>query len=185
MGKVSYSMGVSLDGYFEDADGNFEWSRPDAELHRIANQEARQSAAFLFGRHLYELMEGYWPAADGREDLPAVEAEFARIYVSTPRIVFSDTLERAADGVRIVRSADAIAEARRLKEETEGLLAVGGAGLATSLIDLIDEFRLFVHPILVGGGKRFFPPVSEKLSLRLAENRTLSSGAVYLRYERT
>ena len=184
MGRLIYSMNVSLDLYIEDAAGTFAWSAPDEEAHRMANEEARESAAFLYGRRLYELMEGYWPAAAAGGDLPEVEAEFARIYVDTPRIVFSDTLESVSEGARLVRSADARREVERLKREEDGPLNLGGAGLAASLADLIDEFRMFVNPILVGGGKPFFPERAEHFALRLAENRTLASGTIFLRYER-
>jgi dihydrofolate reductase len=184
MGKVIYSMGVSLDGYIEDASGGFAFAAPDEEMHRLANEHARQASAFLFGRRLYELMEGAWPAAVHQDDLPDVEAEFARIYVETPRIVFSDTLERVAERARLVRSGDAVAEVTRLKEESDGNLDLGGAGLAASLIDLVDEVRLFVAPVAVGGGKPFLPQRRERLDLRLCEHRTFATGAVYLRYER-
>lgn len=184
MGKVVYGMGVSLDGFVEDASGGFGWAEPAEDAHRLANEQAQEAAAFLFGRRLYEIMEPYWPAAVHQEGLPEVEVEFARAYVETPRVVFSDTLERVAEGARLVGSRDAVAEVTRLKAEPGGSLDLGGATLAASLIDLIDEFRLFVHPVVVGGGKRFFPARREPLPLRLAETRTLSKGVVYLRYER-
>ena len=106
------------------------------------------------------------------------------MYVETPRIVFSDTLESVPEGVRLVRSGDAVAEVTRLKEETDGHLDVGGPGLAASLLDLIDEFRLVLLPAVVGGGKPFFPAGAAGLELRLAEHSAFASGAVYLRYER-
>ena len=184
MGKICYSMMVSLDGYVEDPDGSIEFSAPDDEVHRLANAHTREAAAFLFGRRMYEIMEEPWTVAAGRTDLPDVEAEFARIYSETPRIVFSDSLDDVSDGVRVVRSGDASAEVTRLKQETDGDLALGGAALAASLLELIDEFRLFVVPVVVGGGKPFFPP-GERLDLRLVEHRVFASGAVFLRYERT
>lgn len=184
MGKVIYSMGVSLDGFIEDASGGFDWSEPGDELHRLANEQAREAAAFLYGRRLYELMEGFWPTAEREGGLSQVEAEFARAYVETPKVVFSDTLERVGEGARLVRSRDAVAEVTRLKQQPGGHLDVGGAGLAASLVDLIDEFRLWVNPVVVGGGKRFFPAVRDTLPLTLTETRTFPDGVVYLRYER-
>jgi dihydrofolate reductase len=183
MGKVLYSMNVSLDGYIEDPKGSIEFSAPDDDVHRLENEQARQAAAFLFGRRLYEVMEEPWTTAASRDDLPDVEAEFARAYVETPRIVFSDTLQSVPEGVRLVRSNDAVAEVTRLKRQTEGELDLGGASLAASLVDLVDEFRLYVMPVVVGGGKPFFA-ARKKLRLRLAEHRAFASGAVYLRYER-
>ncbi|HEX8742098.1 MAG TPA: dihydrofolate reductase family protein [Thermoleophilaceae bacterium] len=184
MDRLIYSMGVSLDGYVEDARGDFGWSAPPEDVHRIANEEARAAAAFLFGRRMYELMESFWPAAAARGEGSEVELEFAHAYVETPRIVFSDTLEGVGDGARLVRSKDARAEVERLKEEAGGPLSVSGPGLAASLADLIDEFRLWVSPVVVGAGKPFFPEPPGPLRLRLAENRTCSEGVLYLRYER-
>jgi dihydrofolate reductase len=182
--RVVYGMGVSLDGYVEDPDGGFGWSAPDPEVHRIANVEVRDAAALLYGRRMYELMESFWPQAARRDDLPEVEAEFARAYVATPRIVFSDTLDRVGEGARLVRRADAVAEVRRLKAEAEGELGLGGAALAASLFDLIDEFRLWVSPVAVGGGTPFFPAGRPAVALRHAGTTTTSSGQVVLRYER-
>jgi dihydrofolate reductase len=184
MGRLIYSLGMSLDGYVVDADGTFDWSAPEEEAHRRANEEVRGAAALLFGRRMFELMEGHWPAAAERDDLPRVEAEFARAYVETPRIVFSDTLAAAPDGVRLVRSTDARAEVQRLKAETDGDLGLGGAGLAASLIDLIDEFRMWVSPVAVGGGTPFFPAGPGVRRLRLLEALALPEGSLYLRYER-
>jgi hypothetical protein len=130
MGEVLYSMNVSLDGYIEDPNASIGFSTPDDEVHRLENEQARQASAFLFGRRLYEVMEEPWMAAASRDDLPDVEAEFARAYVETPRIVFSDTLESVAEGVRLVRSNDAVAEVTRLKQQTKGELDLGGASPA-------------------------------------------------------
>jgi dihydrofolate reductase len=182
MGTLSYAMSISLDGYIEDPTGSIAFSEPDEEVHRFANQQARETAAFLFGRGLYDVMEDFWTAAE-RADGHEVEAEFAREYTATPRIVFSDSLTSVAPGCRLVRRADAVEEVTRLKEETDGDLAVGGAGLAASLLDLIDEFRLSVVPAFVGGGKPYVP-LGADLRLRLVEQRAFRSGTVYLRYAR-
>jgi dihydrofolate reductase len=176
-------MNVSLDGYVEDVNGSIEFTAPAADVFSLATEHVRQASAFLFGRRLYEVMEEPWTAAAQQDDLPPLEMEFAQLYLKTPRIVFSDTLESVPDGLRLVRSKDAVAEVRRLKEETKGYLQLGGPGLAASLVDLIDEFRLFVTPVVLGGGKPFFP-TGKRLNLRVAEHRALDSGVVYLRYER-
>jgi dihydrofolate reductase len=182
MGTLSYSMSMSLDGYIEDPTGDFAYAAPDEEVHRFANQQTRETAVLLFGRGLYEIMEEYWTDPE-RADGDEVEAEFAREYSATPRIVFSDTLESVAPGCRLVRRADAVDEVLRLKKETDGDLSIGGAGLAASLVDLIDEFRPTVMPACTGGGKPYFP-LGADLRLRLIEQRAFTSGAVYLRYER-
>lgn len=184
MGKLVYGMGVSLDGYIEDASGSFAWSRPDDEVHRLANEHARRAQAFVYGRRLYELMEGSWPQLAGRDDLPEVEAEFAKLYVDTPRIVVSDSLSSVAAGATLVRRDEAVAEVMRLKDDADGEIDVGGAELAAALIDLIDEFLLFVSPVAVGGGKPFFPRGHDRVDLELLEVRTFASGVVYLRYGR-
>jgi dihydrofolate reductase len=184
MGKVIYGMNVSLDGYIEDSSGSIEFSGPPADdVHRHWNEQTKAAAAVLYGRRLFETMDEHWTAAAMQDDLPDVEAEFARAYVDTPRFVFSDTLETVRSGVELVRSRDATAVVSRLKAETEGPLDVGGAGLAASLLDLIDEFRLVVLPVVVGSGKPFFPAGSE-LPLRLVDQKVFDSGAVYLAYVR-
>ena len=182
MGTLSYTMSISLDGYVEDVTGGIAFSEPDEEVHRFANQQTRETAALLFGRGLYEVMEEFWTAPE-RADGDEVEAEFAREYVATPRIVFSDSLESVAPGCRLVRRADAVEEVVRLKKETDGDLSVGGAGLAASLLDLIDEFRPSVVPAFLGGGTPYVPRGAD-VALRLVEQRTFRSGTVYLRYAR-
>jgi dihydrofolate reductase len=183
MAKLIYSMGVSLDGYIEDPEGSFAFAAPAEDVHRLANEQAREAQAFLFGRRTYELMEGYWTdAAAGRQEIDEVEAEFARAYVATPRIVFSDSLRSVPEGTRLVRRSEAREEVVRLKERPGGHLDIGGAALAASLVDLIDEFRMWIGPTAVGGGKPFFGP--GRLDLALAEARTMSGGVLWVRYER-
>ncbi len=122
MAKLVYSFITSLDGYIEDPDGSFAFAAPDEEVHRAANEQALAASALLFGRGLFEVMEEPWTAAAKRDDLPPVEAEFAKAYVATPRYVFSDTLERAPEGVQLVRRTEARAVVERLKRESEGEL---------------------------------------------------------------
>ena len=184
MGKVVYGMNVSIDGYIEDSSGSIAFSGPPADdVHRHWNEHTEAAAASLYGRRLFEVMDEHWTAAAMQDDLPDVEAEFARAYVGTPRFVFSDTLESVPSAVELVRSRDAVAVVSRLKDEIEGPLALGGAGLAASLLDLIDEFQLVVLPVVIGSGKPFFPAGSE-LPLRLVDHRVFDSGAVYLAYVR-
>src|ERR1700749_3351012 len=109
MGILSYAMSTSLDVYIEDETGDFSYAEPDEEFHRFANQQTREPAVMLMGRGLYEVMEEFWTASE-RGDGGEVEAEFAREYSATPRIVFSDSLESVAPGCRLVRRADAIDE---------------------------------------------------------------------------
>jgi dihydrofolate reductase len=184
MQKVIYSMGVSLDGFIAGPNGEIDWSAPDEELHRFHNQQTEELGAHLCGRRLYEAMV-YWETADQNPSASDYELEFARIWQSAPKIVFSTTLESVVGNARLVRSGLA-EEVARLKEEPGKDLSVGGAGLAAGLakLDLIDEYRLFVNPVVLGGGTRFFPPLDERLDLELIESRTFGSRVVYVRYRR-
>jgi dihydrofolate reductase len=184
MRKLIYSMGVSLDGFIAGPDGEIDWSAPDEELHRFHNQQAREVGADLYGRRLYEVMR-YWETADERPSAPEYVLEFARIWKDTPKIVFSRSLEKVEGNARLVRDG-AAEEVARLKAEPGKDLAVGGAGLASTFmkLDLIDEYRLFVSPVILGGGTPYFPALDERINLELVETRTFGSRVVYLRYER-
>jgi dihydrofolate reductase len=184
MRNLIYSMTVSLDGFIAGRDGDFAWSAPDEELHRFHNQQTRELGGHLLGRRLYETMV-YWETAEQQHSLEDFAIEFARIWKELPKVVFSTTLETVVGNTRLVR--DGVAEeVARLKAETGKDLAVGGAGLAAELMkhDLIDEFRPFVYPVVVGGGTPFFPALDEKIDLELLETRTFGGRVVYLRYRR-
>ena len=184
MRKLIYSMGVSLDGFIAGPDGEIDWSAPDEELHRFHNQQMRETGAHLYGRRLYETMR-YWETADEQPSLSDYELEFARIWKDTPKIVFSKTLEKVEGNARLVR--DSVGEeVAKLKEEPGKDLAVGGAGLASTLIKLglVDEYRLFVSPVVLGGGTPYFPPLEKRINLELVETRTFGSRVVYVRYRR-
>lgn len=179
MGTLVYSMFQSLDGYVEAPGRDIGWSAPDDEVHAYANEEARNSALFLYGRRLYELMSAHWPTADGDPAASPVVVEFARIWRDKPKVVVSSTLTEVGWNSRLVRDTSGIAA---LKARTDGEISVGGAGLAASVIDEIDEFRLFFHPIALGAGTPFFPAVGKRIPLRHKETRTFSSGVVLVRY---
>ena len=182
MRKLIYSMGVSLDGFIAGPDGEIDWSAPDEELHRFHNQQAREVGAELYGRRLYEVMR-YWETADEQPSAPEYVLEFARIWKDTPKIVFSKTLEKVEGNARLVRDG-AAEEVARLKAEPGKDLAVGGAGLASTFmkLGLIDEYRLFVSPVILGGGTPYFPALYERINLELVETRTFGSRVVYVRY---
>jgi dihydrofolate reductase len=182
MRRVIYMMNVSLDGFVEGPDGKFGWCRPDEEVHRFYNEAAREQGAFLYGRRMYETMAG-WQTMDQDRSLPDYVLEFARIWKSKPKIVFSTTLTSVGENHRLVKG-DIEGELARLKEKPGGDLGVGGPGLASSLarLGLIDEYRMVVYPVVVGGGKPFFPRLDTVQKLRLLETRKFSRGEVYLRY---
>jgi dihydrofolate reductase len=183
MGQLIYSMGTSLDGYIVDREGRLDWSAPSEEQHRFHNEQVRELSAYLLGRRLYETMV-YWDTDD--ESRGPVEREFAETWRQTPIFVFSRTLEGVEGRATLVKG-DVAEEVARLKQEIDGDISVGGAGLASSLIPLglIDEYRPFVNPVIVGGGAPFLPPLDQRIDLELVETRTFESGVVYLRLRAT
>ena len=178
MRKLIYGMGVSLDGYIADGAGAIDWSAPDEELHRYHNEQGRETGVNLYGRRMWETMR-VW--GDDGFATGEVEREWAELWKATPKLVFSTTLD-AVEGNATLHRDGAREEVERLKREPGKDLVVGGAGLAASLVDLIDEYRLYVNPVLLGAGTPFFPPLSDRIGLELAETRTFGSRVVYLRY---
>ena len=184
MRKLIYSMTVSLDGFIAGPGGDISWSGPDEELHRFHNDRVRELGAHLLGRRLYETMV-YWETADQDPSASAVTLDFARIWQALPKIVFSTTLERVEGNTRLV-SGNVVDELARLMEEPGGDLEVGGAGLASELIkrNLIDDYRLFVSPVVLGSGTPYFPAMERRIDLELLETRTFGGGVQYLHYAR-
>lgn len=184
MRKVIYSMSVSLDGFIAGPGGEIDWGAPDEELHRFHNERVREEGTYLLGRRLYEEMT-FWETAEANPALPEHELEFARIWKDTPKIVFSTTLDGVEGNARLARDS-VPEEVAKLREQPGGDLAVGGPGLASTLIelDLIDEYRLFVCPVVLGGGTPYFPARDERINLELVETRTFGSRVVYVRYRR-
>jgi dihydrofolate reductase len=182
MRELIYSFGVSLDGFIAGPGGDIGWSAPGEELHRFHNQQASEGGEQLYGRGLYEVMK-WWETAGEDPALPEAEREFARIWKATPKVVFSTTLEKVEGNARLVTEG-AAEEVARLKEQPGKPLAVGGAGLASTLIEqgLVDEYRLFVSPVVLGAGTPFFPALDHRIELELVETRTFGSRVVYMRY---
>lgn len=183
MGRVVYSMSVSLDGFAETSSRSLDWVRVDEELHSFFNDEARGVSAFLYGRRMYELMAGYWPTAEADPTATPAELDFARIWLATPKIVFSRTLDRVGWNSRLVRG-DPAEEVARLRAQPGFDMGVGGPTLAATLLrhGLIDEVRLYVNPVVLGGGTPFLPPVDKRIELDLLETRRFASGVASLRY---
>jgi dihydrofolate reductase len=183
MRSVTYSMGVSLDGYIVGPDGSFDWMAPDKEIFDLATDEVRTAGVHLLGRRLYETML-YWETADQHPSLDYSTLEFAAIWKALPKVVFSTTLS-AVEGNARVATGGLAEEIERLRAEPgEGDIAIGGATLAAeaAALGLIDEYRARVYPVLVGGGIPYFPQRERRVDLELVESRTLSSRVVYLRY---
>ena len=186
MRTVTYSMGVSLDGYIVGPDGEFAWTAPDEEVFRSHIDEIREVGVHLLGRRLYETML-YWETADEDPSLDAAMLEWAALWKPHPKVVFSTTLA-AVQGHARLASGGLAEEIERLRAEpAEGDIAIGGATLAheAAALGLIDEYRARLYPVLVGGGIPFFPQRERRVDLELVETRTFSSSVVYLRYRVT
>ncbi|SDO79754.1 Dihydrofolate reductase [Streptomyces sp. cf386] len=183
MRSVTYSMGVSLDGYIVGPDGGFDWTVPDKEVFRFWIDEIQQVGVHLLGRRLYETML-YWETADQDPSLDAPELEWAALWNPLPKVVFSTTLSAVQGNARLASGGPAEEIERLRAEPGEGEIAIGGATLAAEAAasGLIDEYRTMVYPVLVGGGTPFFPQHERRVDLELVETRTFSSGVVYLRY---
>jgi dihydrofolate reductase len=182
--NVIFSMTTSLDGYIAGPDEDPGWAAPDEELHRFHNEQTRELGLHLLGRRLYEVMT-YWETAEERSPASAdYELEFARIWKELPKIVYSTTLETVEGKTQLSR-ADPVEEVREMKQQSGADIAVGGATLASTLTaaGLVDEYRIFVAPAVLGSGKPFFAG-DTRLDAELIETRTFGSGVVYLRYRR-
>lgn len=182
MAKLIYSGITSLDGYVADEDGNFDWGVPDEEVHTFINDLERAVGTYLYGRRMYEVMLG-WEAAPTPADQPPFMRDYAQIWQAADKVVYSRTLETASTArTRIERDFDPQA-VRQMKTAAARDMTVGGPDLGAQAIKagLVDECRLFVAPVIVGGGTPFLPD-SVRLELELLEERRFGSGVVYLRY---
>jgi dihydrofolate reductase len=183
MRSVTYTMSVSLDGYIVGPKGDFDWSAPDKELFGFVTDEIRQVGVHLLGRRLYETML-YWEAADEDPSLDEAMLKWAALWKPLPKVVFSTTLSELRGNARLA-SEGLAEEIERLRvAPAEGNIAIGGAMLAAeaAALDLIDEYRAIVHPVLLGGGIPFFPREKRRVDLELVESLTFNSRVVYLRY---
>jgi dihydrofolate reductase len=184
MPNLIFSMSVSLDGFIAAPGGEIDWSVPDDELFRFHIEQTRELGGHLLGRRLYETMV-YWETAEEQPSLAEPEREFARIWKELPKVVFSSTLEEVEGKARLA-SGGLAEEVAKLKEEPGKDIGIGGAGLAASAmkLDLIDEYRLFVSPVVLGGGTPYFPPLDERIKLELVETQAFGSRVVYVRCRR-
>ncbi|MFF5935478.1 dihydrofolate reductase family protein [Streptomyces sp. NPDC012508] len=183
MRRVTYSMGVSLDGYIVGPDGDFDWTEPGDDVFRFWIDEIRGVGVHLLGRRLYETML-YWETADQDPSLDDAMREWISLWNPLPKVVFSTTLSTVQGHARLA-SGSVAEEIERLRAEPgEGDIAIGGATLAAEAAasGLIDEYQAMVYPVLVGGGIPFFPRHERRVDLELVDTRTFSSRVVYLRY---
>ncbi|MDQ6945067.1 MAG: dihydrofolate reductase family protein [Actinomycetota bacterium] len=185
MARLIYTAITSLDGYIEDADGNFDWAEPDDEVHAFVNDLEERAGTYLYGRRLYETML-FWETADALAGEPQVVYDFARLWQAAEKIVYSRTLKTvSSDKTRIEREFHPEA-VRQLKLNAARDLTIGGAELAAQamLAGLVDELHLFVTPILVGGGKSALPEHA-RVKLQLIDEHRFRNGVVHLHYQTT
>jgi dihydrofolate reductase len=182
MRSVTYSMGVSLDGYIVGPDGGFGWTAPDEEVFRFVTDEIRHVGVHLLGRRIYETML-YWETADQDPSLDDAMLEWTALWKPLPKVVFSTTLTAVQGNARLAAGGLAEEIERLRAEPAGGEIAIGGATLAAeaAALGLVDEYRARVYPVLVGGGIPFFPRRERQVDLELVETRTFSSRVVYLR----
>jgi dihydrofolate reductase len=179
MAKLIYSVITSLDGYIADEDGNFDWAAPDEEVHAFVNDLERPVGTYLYGRRMYDVMVPWETLADQQP----VMRDFAHIWQAADKVVYSRTLAAVSSArTRIERDFDPEA-VRQMKAQAERDLTVGGPHLAAQAIKagLVDEWHLFLTPIVVGGGNRALPD-HVRLELELLEERRFGSGVVFLNY---
>jgi len=178
-----FSMGVSVDGFIADREGRFAWTTPSDELFGFHLEQVGQLGAYLCGRRLYETMLVWETDPSLRDD--ELRAAFADVWCALPKIVFSRTLDRVEGSARLAETsvADEVAAALAASDQD---VAIGGAGLAAAAIELglVDELRMFRHPVVVGGGTPFLPPVTDEVRLELVETRTFEPRVIFERYRR-
>ena len=184
MSKLIYSMGVSVDGFIADREGEFGWSVPDDEQFAFHVDEIRELGGFLCGRRLYETMLVWETDPSLRHD--ELRTTFADVWSAIPKVVFTRTLDSVQGNARLAEGSLA-EEAAASLEATDKHVAIGGAGLAAEAIELglVDELRIFRNPVVVGGGTPFLPPVTTQIPLSLVATRTFGSRVVFERYART
>jgi dihydrofolate reductase len=181
MGKLTYLMLMSLDGYIADEEGKFDWAEPDAEVHTLVNDLTRPVGTYLYGRRMYEVLVA-WETLP-TEDQPAYIRDFAEIWRAADKVVYSRSLEAPSSRrTRIEREFDPEV-LRRMKDSAERDLAIGGPELAAQAIraGLVDEWHLFLAPIVVGGGTKALPE-GVRVPLELVNERRFGNGTVYVRY---
>jgi dihydrofolate reductase len=182
MAKLIYSAITSLDGYVTDENGNFDWAVPDEEVHTFVNNLERSVGTYLYGRRIYEVMV-VWETDHTLADQSPVMRDFAEIWQAADKIVYSKTLETVSTArTRIERDLDPEA-VRQIQARAGPDIMVGGPDLAAYAIKagLVDEWHLFVAPIMVGGGKQSLPD-DVRLQLELLDERRFGNGMVHLHY---
>ncbi len=183
MGKVIFLMNVSLDGYIETADHSLDWATTNDELHTWFNERLRSTEVSVYGRRLFDLMNAHWPTVESDPAATGAMLEFGRIWNAKPKVVVSKSMQEAPPTWRLL-SGDPESILAELRRDFSGDIEIAGPTLAAGFIraGLVDVYQLVIHPVILGGGKPFFPDLKRPAGLRLLETRTFSNGAVYLGY---
>ena len=182
MAKLIYSAITSLDGYVADENGDFDWSAPDPEVHAFVNDLERSVGTYLYGRRMYDVMVA-WETMHTQPDPEPVMRDYTQIWQAADKVVYSRTLETASSArTRIERDFDPDA-VRQLVADSPRDVSIGGPGLAGQAVaaGLVDEYHLFVSPVVVGGGTASLPG-NVRLELDLLAERRFSNGVVHLHY---
>ncbi|MBD0695006.1 dihydrofolate reductase family protein [Streptomyces sp. CBMA123] len=184
--RIVLFMNVSLDGYFEGPGHDLGWQHVDDELHTHFNRVLARMGGFVSGRRTHELMASVWPTADQDPAVDGPMKEFAGIWRAMPKTVFSRTLDHADWNTTVVREVTPETVAA-LAARPEGDLCLGGAELAQAFLaqDLIDEFRIYVQPVVLGRGTLLFRPAEHPLPLTLLETHRFTGGVTLLHYARS
>jgi dihydrofolate reductase len=182
MGKLVYTMLISLDGYFQDSHGGFDWAEPKQDLHEYFNKMESDSELMVYGRKMYEVMT-FWEDVQNQDDYPDYIRDYARIWKSKQKIVFSKTLERVTTDITILKNDLSESELLGIKASTRGIISIGGAEIASTAINLnlVDEIYAFMFPVLIGSGRKWID-VNAVKNLKLIETKQFEDGVLMVHY---
>jgi dihydrofolate reductase len=184
MGRMVYWMNVSLDLLIEAEGASDDWLQIDTEVHEAFNARARDLALMVEGRVVYEMMESFWPVAATDAAVEPWMQEYGRIWTQMPKVLVSNSRTTAEHNTRVVGGVGTIAELAAIRTDTDGPIGVGGATLATVLLEhgLLDELLLFVHPTVLGRGRPLFDRVDGQIDCVLREHQVFTNGVAMHRY---
>jgi dihydrofolate reductase len=184
--KIVVWMQSSLDGRTQGPHGEFDWPVVGPEAHTHFVETLRHAGLFGYGRKVFEMMAAYWPTAEDDPASTPMQAEYSRIWKPMPKLVFSRNLEGADWNTVVIHDIDPATVRERVSRASGNLYVFGGSEVVSAMIeeDLVDEFQIFVHPVILGGGPRLLPALEERRSMRLIENRTFDGSVLGLRYAR-
>ena len=182
MRKIIVFENVTLDSFMSGPNGEFDWAVQDNEVTQNSKEGNYSIDMFLFGRVTYDIMASFWPTPAGKSANPV----FANALNTTPKIVFSRTLEKADwNNTRVVKELTK-EEILKLKQEPGKNMMIFGSGTLIEQLTnlgLIDEYQLMVNPVILGKGKPLFKGIKDRIHLKLADTKTFKNGVVLLQYQ--